>query len=53
VKLLVAIKKYLESEPYGQKVENQEMLEFSRSLTLGEKNSARTELRSYGMEVED
>lgn len=53
MKLLVAIKKYLEMPPNGSKVMNQDMLEFTRSMTAVEKTAAKAELRSYGMDIED
>lgn len=53
MKLLVAIKKYLEAPPNGEKVMNQDMLIFTRSMTDEDKVAAKAELRSYGMEIED
>ena len=53
MKLLSAMKKYLESEPNGMKVQSTEMIEFAKSLTDDEKVAAKAELRSYGIQVED
>lgn len=53
MKLLSALKTYFEAEPNGAKVDNREMLEFSRSLTAVEKSAAKQELRSYGINIVD
>lgn len=53
MRLMAAIKNYLETDPHGKKVPAGEMIEFAKTLTPQERDAAKVELRSYGMVIED